>query len=410
MRQRSWRIEPITPRKFYHRVHTVRALGDNDVMRWIAVLAGIALLPACFESRLRYCANGGICPETLACTEHDEVVCGEPEDVDACKAIGEGKACSSDLTPVGTCASGTCTMCDATNLECRYPAWTAMASGATQALRGLWVNADADVYAVGDGGLILHYDGAAWSKVDGPTRSALPVTDTFNGVWASGAELFIVAQQGESFRFNNSWATIPAIPCMFGACELFGIWGIDAQNVYAVGQGGTIARLGGAAWQPMMSAAVGVLASIHGRSASDLYAVGGAGEIQRYNGSSWQDAPATPVMGLRFNGVWTSPSDAVIVVGTMTATSTAQIYAKSSAGWNSISGAPARTLNAVWGRADDDVFAVGAGNTGGVILHFDGSGWSEMPHEAGVELHAIAGTDRNVFAVGAGGTILRYAM
>src|SRR6185503_5278347 len=93
MRQRSWRILPITPTKFYHPSPMFRAVGDNDVMRWAAALAGVALCmlgSGCFESKLRECANGGICPESLACTEETPVECGEPADVEACRSISKG--------------------------------------------------------------------------------------------------------------------------------------------------------------------------------------------------------------------------------------------------------------------------------------------------------------------------------
>lgn len=43
-------------------------------------------------------------------------------------------------------------------------------------------------------------------------------------------------------------------------------------------------------------------------------------------------------------------------------------------------------INDLWGTAGDDVFAVGGRGT---ILHYDGSGWSEM----------VGGTDRSLSAV-----------
>jgi len=46
--------------------------------------------------------------------------------------------------------------------------WTAMESGTTYELRGVWGSSAADVYAVGIGGVILNYDGNAehiWSRM-----------------------------------------------------------------------------------------------------------------------------------------------------------------------------------------------------------------------------------------------------
>ena len=58
----------------------------------------------------------------------------------------------------------------------------------------------------------------------------------------------------------------------------------------------------------------------------------------------------------------------------------------------------------VWGRTRDDVFAVGER---GAILHFDGTAWHAERSGTEDDLAAVAGTADQVFAVGAGGTILR---
>jgi hypothetical protein len=47
-------------------------------------------------------------------------------------------------------------------------AWTPMVSGTTYELRGGWGSSAADVFAVGIGGVILHYDGnpdETWSPM-----------------------------------------------------------------------------------------------------------------------------------------------------------------------------------------------------------------------------------------------------
>jgi hypothetical protein len=46
-------------------------------------------------------------------------------------------------------------------------------------------------------------------------------------------------------------------------------------------------------------------------------------------------------------------------------------------------------LNDVWGSAANDIFAVGAGST---ILHYDGANWSRMDAGVGVDLRAVWGS------------------
>jgi hypothetical protein len=50
-----------------------------------------------------------------------------------------------------------------------FAIWTSfsspMSSGTTDYLLAVWGSASDDVFAVGEGGLILHYDGASWSAM-----------------------------------------------------------------------------------------------------------------------------------------------------------------------------------------------------------------------------------------------------
>lgn len=371
-------------------MHIVRALGDNDGMRWVALLA---VLAGCFESQLRYCENGAICPETLACTERTPTVCGEPDDVAACQTQADRTACTSERTPLGTCTSGVCGPCAPELVECRYPAWTPMQSPTGEVLRSLWVVADNDVYAAGQG-VIIHYDGTAWSTL------AYPMTGfAINAIWAStGGEVVAVDQDGAVFRrTGDSWLTITPSPQV----PLRGIWGAGTTELFVVGVTGAILRYDGTTWMPMTSNTTSTLSAIWGSSATNLVAAGNAGTIQRYNGSNWQAAPGTPITGVTFRGVWTISSQ-IFAVG---ATSAGLIATQQSAGWNTQM-VPAAHVASVWGTAGDDVYAVGAAGT---IMHYDGLTWSQMTSPTQSALEAVQGTATNVFAVGAAGTILRYS-
>jgi len=393
MRQRSWRIVPITPRKFYHRVHMDRAVGDNDVMRWIAVLAGIAV-PGCFDSQLNYCENGSICPESLACTERTPTVCAAPVDVEPCRAKADHTTCTSTPTPMGTCVSGVCLPCTIDRIECRYTEWTPMTSPTVQNLGALWVVADNDVYAVGVG-VVLHYDGLAWSALPAPMTSF-----GLNAVWASTAdEVVAVAQDGVVFLWRDgAWQTITPS----AQVALFGIWGASLAELFVVGEMGAILRYDGTTWTPMTSNTQRTLYAVAGASASNLVAAGAAGTVQQYKGASWQAASGTPLTGVTVRGVWTSGTKVIAVgsEGTM-----GVIKTQDSAGWTTQASSTSSLLG-VWGSADANAFAVGST---GVIEHYDGARWTSMSSGTTNALQAVAGTADNVFAVGDTGTILRYS-
>ena len=55
--------------------------------------------------------------------------------------------------------------------------WSVMVSGTTEHLTGIWGASDTDVIAVGEKGTILHFDGTNWSAMTSGTTMQL------NGVW-----------------------------------------------------------------------------------------------------------------------------------------------------------------------------------------------------------------------------------
>jgi hypothetical protein len=363
-------------------------------MRWIGIAALlVSTLGGCFESQLRYCENGAICPETLACTERTPTVCGEPEDVAACKTMPDRTGCSTGPTAIGTCASGACTMCVPEYVECRYPEWKRMQSPTSNVLQCLWVVSDSDVYAAGQSS-VLHYDGTSWVAMPYPATGF-----AITAIWASAAgDVVAVTQDGDIFRWTtDSWSSITPATKL----PLRGIWGSGLDTLFAVGVTGSILRYDGSTWTPVTSNTSVTLNAVWGSSDTNLVAAGSSGVIQRYTGANWQAAANTPITGVTFRGVWTSASQ-IFAVGAATA---GVIYTQQAAGWNA-EPVSVPSMTGVWGRAADDVYAVGEAGT---IRHFDGATWSAMTSTTTSTLGAIGGTETNVFAVGADGTILRYS-
>ena len=134
-----------------------------------------------------------------------------------------------------------------------------MTSGTSEDLHGVWGNSSTDVFAVGDAGTILHYDGSDWSGMTSGT-----------------------------------------------AANLSDIWGWNSSYIVAVGESGTILHYNGSAWSPMVSGTAEDLHGIWGDSWGlvDLYAVGWNGTILHYNSSSWGEMNSSTSANL--TGVWGS--------------------------------------------------------------------------------------------------------
>ncbi|MDM8539540.1 choice-of-anchor D domain-containing protein [Desulfococcaceae bacterium HSG9] len=74
-----------------------------------------------------------------------------------------------------------------------------MSSGTTQHLNGVWGSSGSDVFAVGNSGTIVHYDGNAWSEMDSGTTWV-----EFDGVWgSSGSDVFAVGSFGNIRHYDG---------------------------------------------------------------------------------------------------------------------------------------------------------------------------------------------------------------
>src|SRR5215472_15292457 len=228
----------------------------------------------------------------------------------------------------------------------------------TNALYGVWGSEASDVWAVGDGGAILHWDGSAWMPVPSGT------TDTLLGVWGSGAsDVWAVGLDGTIFHWDGiAWTSVSS------GTSLTGVWGSEASDVWAVGGSGTILHWDGSAWTGVSSGTTNKLNSVWGSGASDVWAVGRFGTILHSEGSAWTTISSGTTNTLY--GVWGSGVSDVWAVGL-----DGTIVHWDGSAWMPVPSGTTDTLLGVWGSGASDVWAVGFEGT---ILHWDGSAWTSI--------------------------------
>jgi photosystem II stability/assembly factor-like uncharacterized protein len=215
-------------------------------------------------------------------------------------------------------------------------------------------------------------------------------------LWGSGPDDVYAVGQGlgkqpllaHSRDGGNSW-TAESLPCT-SVCPttLTGVWGSSASDVYAVGYSDTIAHSNGDGWTLLQIGATAatqpVLVTAWGSGASNVYIVGAHGTIEHSSdGMSFTSTTAT--MGVDLQSLWGS-GDTLFAVGD------ADTVVRSNDGGQTFKVTQTLTpatsgLKNVWGRAIDDVFAVGCNGTSGssgdcagdgFIQHFDGSSWTTI--------------------------------
>lgn len=183
-----------------------------------------------------------------------------------------------------------------------------------------WANGtgDGDVWFVGTSGRITHWDGSAF------TDFASGTTATLFGVFAAATDdVWVVGGTPDGgtsqpndvlLHYDGTSFTPSPLPQTLGR-SFFKVWGTGSDNLYVVGEYGTIWHRTGTTWaleanDPPL--ATGNLTTVNGCSASEVYAVGGQ-DVLVSDGTSWTRANVTLENGV--NGVSCASPGNVVIVG-----------------------------------------------------------------------------------------------
>lgn len=184
-----------------------------------------------------------------------------------------------------------------------------------------WVHGAGDrLWMVGNGGRILTRMGDGFAAVDSP------VTAPLWGVWAASAdEAWAVGGEARDdgqpadpvlLHFSGGQWTrqeLPPIDRSFRA--IFKVFGLAANDVYAVGAKGVILHWDGQAWAQQASGTGEDLISLWGNRTDDLVIVGGRGNgvLARLIDGAWHAEVVTGQPG--FNGVFVQADGTAFVAG-----------------------------------------------------------------------------------------------
>jgi hypothetical protein len=239
-------------------------------------------------------------------------------------------------------------------------------------LRAGWAVAANDVWAVGEGGTILHWDGQTWAS-----RRVPNVNETFWSIWASGPSDVWLSGDGNGYHWNGSTWT------QTGPYRAFSISGTSASNWAAVDRGTGVMRFDGTSWKSV------VLPSTQSSGCSSVLALGPSDvwlaceQLFHYDGTQYTsfNMNVYQLAGATGSDVW------ALDVATNT-----KIWHWTGQQWSSTSASAADGLQALWARAPSDVWALGRY---GSVHHNDGRGWTETRAEDPI---------LRTFLIGAAGT------
>lgn len=192
-------------------------------------------------------------------------------------------------------------------------AWTALDYGGAidpDDLVALWGTSGSDLWAGGGlNGQVFHFDGTTWTSY---TTQSVEVTDLWG---SSSTDVYAAGIFGLSHFDGSTWSAVTD-PV---AADAEGVYGFAADDVWVVGDFGTLAHFDGASWTSQLPDDEDFNADhvkIWGAAPDDVWAVGDFGSISHWNGSSWSqtlvgDFPYNPYL----NAVHGSSAADVWVVG-----------------------------------------------------------------------------------------------
>jgi Viral BACON domain/6-bladed beta-propeller len=273
--------------------------------------------------------------------------------------------------------------------------WTVLAQTDGISLNSIWGSSSTNIFAVGDSGTILHFDGFAWNE------ELLATSLNLNSVWGlSRDNVYAVGESGLLLHYDgDNWSD--ASSTFTG--ELQDIWCNGVVNCATVGQHTTILALADGNdlwtdWGDEESRAVfASLQGVWGFSESDIYVVGDFGTLLHFGGENWTSIDIATDENLY--GIWGSAADNVYVAG-----QNGTILHYNGTSWTSMESGTTVTLTGIWGNAANDVYAVGEDGT---ILLYTGSLWNRLGTGITEDLNdAWADKQKEIYVVGSDGSII----
>lgn len=225
-------------------------------------------------------------------------------------------------------------------------------------IRGIWGPAADDLWAVGDGGAIRHWDGADWSSHDSSTGQGL---QGIHGIAATG-EAWAVGNNGTVIRYDpgaDEWTTVDS-------GTTYTLYDCVVQSdgtVFVGGVQGTVRRWDPAeeAWFPETTGWEFDLTGMHGLADGTLVACDYVSHVY------WRD---------------------------------------SAGGWRTEWVSGETTFNDIWATSANSVWAL---EYGGRVQYYDGTTWTTVADVARYDLYAIDGNaGGEILAAGSIGRILHY--
>ncbi|KPA14027.1 protein containing DUF1566 [Candidatus Magnetomorum sp. HK-1] len=267
--------------------------------------------------------------------------------------------------------------------------WQKIHTGIQTHLFSIWGRSENDIFAAGEKGQILHYDGTSWQSMESGTQNNL------NAIWGDDKQVFIVGDEGTLLSYDgNNWMPIN----ISINTPLTSIWGAEGK-IFTAGPYGILIEKTSTDWLRQSPVDSSDMPVKMGGNEHSIYMISQSG-VHTYTAGDW--IPILSSLSSTMNDINLNTDNHSILIGEK-----GSILYKTDTDWKSALSGTVMDLNAA--TSGDTVFYA-VGNNGSILRSQTPDTWIKMNAQTTQHLHDVwAASKNNVFAVGDNGTVIRYS-
>ena len=219
---------------------------------------------------------------------------------------------------------------------------------------------------------------------------------TLRSIYAIDADNIVAAgDSGTVLHIAGDQVSVTETP---GKLRIHALWGSSPKNIFAACDAATILHFNGIEWSLAHRGGVDTpLLAITGFGPHDIFAVGDSGYALRYDGLMWRQIESGVKQELY--GLWGRDSQHLLAVG-----GGGVVLRWNGERWKSFGAGTDYDLYAVHGSGLNKLFIAGLAGT---LIRFENNAWHKEFSGVRADLHSIAGESDTFYTVGSNGTILR---
>lgn len=200
--------------------------------------------------------------------------------------------------------------------------WSTLYPGGVGSLNDVWADPNGELWAVANGGWLLHTTAGGWERIRVSTKDLRSVTRTSDGLlWLAGEELLASYDPGSNSLIAASISTADGGPFTLASSGkvLASLSGTEPGNTWVGGAFSLLGYLADGTWREVsLPRPQDSISDVWASDAGTAWAVGGYNSrlVMFWDGVTWQDR--TPTGMGQLQSVWGPNGNEVFVSGTQT--------------------------------------------------------------------------------------------